>query len=61
MFIVDFSNGQKTYKYATLFAYSLSKFELTPKQKGLLESLASETGKAIFSLLDEALEGRNGI
>jgi hypothetical protein len=32
-------------------------FELTPEQKGLLESLARETGKAIPSLLDEALEG----
>ena len=32
-------------------------FELTPKQKGLLESLARETGRAIPSLLDEALEG----
>jgi len=32
-------------------------FELTPAQKGLLESLARETGKAIPSLLDEALEG----
>ena len=32
-------------------------FELTPEQKGILESLARETGKAIPSLLDEALEG----
>ena len=32
-------------------------FGLTPEQKGLLESLARETGKAIPSLLDEALEG----
>jgi len=32
-------------------------FELTPAQKGLLESLARETGRAIPSLLDEALEG----
>ena len=32
-------------------------FDLTPAQKGLLESLARETGKAIPSLLDEALEG----
>jgi len=32
-------------------------FELTPAQKGLLESLARETGKAIPSSLDEALEG----
>jgi hypothetical protein len=32
-------------------------FELTPEQKGLLELLARETGKAIPSLLDEALEG----
>src|SRR5712691_11296474 len=32
-------------------------FELTPAQKGLLESLARETGKAIPSLLDEALQG----
>jgi len=32
-------------------------FDLTPAQKGLLASLARETGKAIPSLLDEALEG----
>ena len=32
-------------------------FDLTPAQKGLLESLARETGKAIPSLLDEALKG----
>jgi hypothetical protein len=32
-------------------------FQLTPAQKGLLESLARETGKAIPALLDEALEG----
>ena len=32
-------------------------FDLTPAQKGLLEALARETGKAIPSLLDEALEG----
>ena len=31
-------------------------FDLTPAQKCLLESLACETGKAIPSLLDEALE-----
>jgi hypothetical protein len=31
-------------------------FELTPAQKGLLESLARETGRAMSSLLDEALE-----
>jgi hypothetical protein len=32
-------------------------FDLTPAQKGLLETLARETGKAIPVLLDEALEG----
>jgi len=32
-------------------------FDLTPAQKGLLELLARETGKAIPTLLDEALEG----
>ena len=31
-----------------------TRFDLTPEQKGLL---ARETGKAIPSLLDEALEG----
>jgi hypothetical protein len=44
-----------------LSAYSLSKFELMPKQKGLLESLAHETGKAVLFLLEEGLEGRNGV
>lgn len=32
-------------------------FELTSKQKSLLEALARETGRAIPALLDEALEG----
>ena len=32
-------------------------FDLTPAQKGLLEALAHETGKAIPALLDEALQG----
>jgi hypothetical protein len=32
-------------------------FDLTPAQKGLLEALARETGKAIPALLDEALQG----
>jgi hypothetical protein len=32
-------------------------FDLTPVQKGLLEVLARETGKAIPVLLDEALQG----
>ena len=32
-------------------------FELTSKQKSLLEALARETGRAIPSLMDEALEG----
>ena len=32
-------------------------FDLTPAQKGLLEALARETGKAIPVLLDEALQG----
>src|SRR5882762_8648423 len=32
-------------------------FALTPERKGFLESLARKTGKAIPSLLDEALEG----
>lgn len=32
-------------------------FELTPAQKGVLESLARETGRAIPALLDEALAG----
>ena len=32
-------------------------FDLTPAQKGLLEALARETGKAIPVLLAEALEG----
>jgi hypothetical protein len=31
-------------------------FDLTPAQKGLLEALARETGKAIPALLDEALQ-----
>jgi len=31
-------------------------FELTPKQKGILATLARETGKPIPALLDEALE-----
>jgi hypothetical protein len=34
-------------------------FELTPAQKGLLESLVRETGKTIPALLDEALEELN--
>jgi hypothetical protein len=32
-------------------------FELTPEQKGLLESLSRETGKPVDVLLAEALEG----
>jgi hypothetical protein len=32
-------------------------FDLTPAQKGLLEALARETGKAIPALLEEALQG----
>ena len=32
-------------------------FDLTPAQKGVLEALARETGKAIPALLDEALQG----
>jgi hypothetical protein len=32
-------------------------FALTPAQKGVLEALARETGKAIPALLDEALQG----
>lgn len=32
-------------------------FELTPKQKGMLTTLARQTGKSISALLDEALEG----
>ena len=32
-------------------------FDLTPEQKGLLVSLARETGKPIPALLAEALEG----
>ncbi len=35
----------------------LTPFELIPGQKSLLEALARETGRAIPSLLDEALEG----
>jgi hypothetical protein len=35
----------------------MTPFELTPAQKGLLEALARETGKAIPTLLDEALQG----
>ena len=35
----------------------MTPFDLTPAQKDLLEALARETGKAIPSLLDEALEG----
>jgi hypothetical protein len=31
-------------------------FDLTPAQKGLLEALAHETGKAIPALLEETLE-----
>src|SRR2546425_4085605 len=32
-------------------------FELTPAQKGLLESLSRETGKPVPDLIAEALEG----
>jgi len=32
-------------------------FDLTPAQKGVLDALARETGKAIPALLDEALQG----
>ena len=32
-------------------------FDLTPAQKGVLEALARETGKAIPALLEEALQG----
>ena len=32
-------------------------FELTPAQKGLLESLARETGEPVSALIDKALEG----
>ncbi len=32
-------------------------FDLTPAQKGLLQSLSRKTGKPIDALLDEALEG----
>jgi hypothetical protein len=35
----------------------MTPFDLTPAQKGLLEALARETGKAIPALLDEALQG----
>jgi hypothetical protein len=35
----------------------MTPFELTPAQKGLLEALARETGKAIPALLDEARQG----
>ena len=35
----------------------MTPFDLTPAQKGLLEALARETGKAISALLDEALQG----
>jgi hypothetical protein len=31
-------------------------FELTPAQKGLLESLSRETGKPVSALIDKALE-----
>ena len=34
----------------------MTPFDLTPEQKGLLKSLARETGKAIPALLAEALE-----
>ena len=36
---------------------NMTPFDLTPAQKGLLEALARETGKAIPALLDEALQG----
>ena len=32
-------------------------FELTPEQKGLLQSLSRQTGKPISALIAEALEG----
>jgi hypothetical protein len=35
-------------------------FELTSSQKGLLASLARETGKPISALIDKALEGLEG-
>jgi hypothetical protein len=38
----------------------LTPFELTPKQKGLLESLSRETGEPISALIDKALEGLEG-
>lgn len=44
----------------TLFCYSdpmeQTSFELTPHQKGLLASIANETGEPVAALLDEALE-----
>ena len=38
------------------FGMEKTPFDLTPAQKGLLEALARETGKAIPALLDEALQ-----
>jgi hypothetical protein len=35
----------------------LTPFELTPAQKGFLESLSRETGKSVPTLIAEALEG----
>ena len=32
-------------------------FDLTPKQKSLLQSLSQETGKSVSALIAEALEG----
>jgi predicted DNA-binding protein len=32
-------------------------FDLTPEQKGLLQSLSQETGKPISALIAEALQG----
>ena len=35
-------------------------FDLTPEQKGLLQSLSRKTGKTVSALLNEALRGLEG-
>ncbi len=35
-------------------------FDLTPEQKGLLSSLSRKTGKPVYALIHEALEGLKG-
>ncbi len=37
-----------------------TQFDLTPEQKGLLHSLSRKTGKPVYALIHEALEGLKG-